>query len=256
MTPHVSPVVNQRAMTPHASFESMDTRVPLISYVNATHIPTLGIVVPQVVYQDAFQQQHAFQPAATNCKQPEYAGLCFQPWAPWIRHVAGLMTTYRVASVDQVQFLAQHVTFDLRLTLALAENQTLAHWFDTLTRQANRLTLSARDISRQLPLITQGDGTVVQFYERLRALRAQDPTAISDLQLVDQFDRGLNATYQLFMPPFFTPNPTLDELLDAALHVEGKLKNSNIDTRQSLRLHYKCKLYYHLAVHNQQHLLH
>jgi len=200
-----------------------DIRVPTISYAEASTIPSLGISIPLVSYRDEFHQQRAFQAAVSNFKQPEYTGQRSQPWASWIRYVAGLIDTYRVASVDHVRFLARFVAYELQRSLDLMETQSLEHWLTILNRHAQRLQLTAQDLRRQLNSIGQGEGTVMQFYERLRAIRAQNPEAITEIHLLDQFDRGINPQYRIFLQLVASPDATLEDLLDIALRVEANV---------------------------------
>jgi hypothetical protein len=194
----------------------------MISSIPAAEIPSLGITIANVRYNNEFQRQRAFQMATFNMKHPEYTGLRNQPWGAWIRHVAGLFDVYHVSSDDQVRFLAHFVTFDLQHSLTLQVDQSLRHWLAILTQHAQRLALSPQDLRRLLPDVVQGTDTVIQFYERLRAFKAQDPGAISDTRLADQFDYGLNPHLRLFMAHSPT-NTTLESLLDAAIHVESRL---------------------------------
>jgi len=140
-----------------------------------------------------------------------------------------------VASEDRVRFLARIITFDLQRSLGLTDQQTFQHWLTTLTNTAKRLAPTAQGLRRQLPSIVQGSDSVLQFYERLRALRAQDPDAITEDQLADQFDLGLNPEYQLHMAAHTDTDPTLESLLDIALRIETKLAKK--DTIQQPRPH-------------------
>jgi len=76
-------------------------------------------------------------------------------------------------------------------------------------------------LRRQLMSITQGTDNVIQFYERLRALHAQNADAITEDQLADQFELGLNSNFQMYMASQSESNPTIESLLETALRLEA-----------------------------------